>query len=941
MHFTPRNDRIRVLLIEDDEDDYLLTKSLLSEIKGQSYDVHWSKNYPTGLAAAIRNEHDVCLVDYRLGAHDGIELMRNAVERGCTLPIILLTGQGEHEIDLQAMNAGASDYLVKRGLEAGLLERSIRYAIGRHRAAAQAAADQTRLAGFGATVGLALTRRDSLQSILQRCCGAMREYLDVDLARIWTYDTEHKALELQASAGEVDDLSRADTYQPNVALDLKLMAKGHPVFIKQLVGDGRLEDKNWAIRERFVSAAFSPLVLEERLVGVMAIFSRSPVAETIVQEMSSVTNGIALYIERKRSEQALGASEVKYRTVIENVEEVIFQLDDGGCWTFLNPAWTRITGFSVEEALGRPFAEFVHPEDRAEHRERMLEVIGYSTSFYRGEVRYLTRNGNYRWVQVYAHPTLNGESHSSGTSGTISDITERKRAEAETQKLAAFTRCNPDPVMELDAKGKLTYANDAARKMAESLGVRDIAAILPPNAADIAIESLATRQNKLHCEIMLDGQTLTWSFFPILPSKVVHCYGANITDRLNLETQFRHAQKLESIGQLAAGVAHDFNNILTIIQGHSDRLIAQCEGEPFLVDSLTQVSTAATRASSLTRQLLVFSRKQVMQPRVLDLNGVLGNLTKMLHRLLGEDIALESSCEPKLPPIEGDTGMIEQIIMNLVVNSRDAMPRGGGLTISTKSVEVDEAYMQHCSEARPGRFVCLSVRDTGCGMSKQTLDRIFEPFFTTKDVGKGTGLGLATVYGIVKQHQGWVEVTSELKVGTTFRVFLPVSLKPLDSMLECPASPKHVRGGRETILLVEDEPVLRELASAILKDYDYEVLEAAHGEDALRVWNERDGRVDLLLTDMVMPGGMTGRDLAEQLRARKPELKVIFTSGYSVDVMQQDMHLPDTLFLQKPYPPPMLAQAVRTSLDRKHSAAGARPEAHQGRPPLAVAGTRA
>src|SRR5215212_525850 len=186
MHFTPRNGRIRVLLIEDDEDDYLLTKSLLSEIKGQSYDVHWSRNYPTGLAAAIRNEHDVCLVDYRLGAHDGIELMRSAVERGCTLPIILLTGQGEHEIDLQAMKAGASDYLIKRGLEAGLLERSIRYAIGRHRAAAQAAADQTRLAGFGATVGLALTRRDSLQSILQRCCGAMREYLDVDLARIWT-----------------------------------------------------------------------------------------------------------------------------------------------------------------------------------------------------------------------------------------------------------------------------------------------------------------------------------------------------------------------------------------------------------------------------------------------------------------------------------------------------------------------------------------------------------------------------------------------------------------------------------------------------------------------------------------------------------------------------------------------------------------------------------
>jgi len=916
MRFSSSNDRIRVLLIEDDEDDYLLTKSLLSEMRGQSYDLEWAKNYDSGLSAAIRNEHDVCLVDYRLGAHDGIELMRTAVERGCTLPIILLTGQGEHEIDLQAMKAGASDYLVKRGLEAGLLERSIRYAVGRYRAAAQAAEDQARLASFGATVGLALTRRDSLTSILQQCCGAMAEYLKVELAGVWRWDAAHNTLELQASAGAINDANRADTYQPKVALDLESLAKGRPVFIKQLRAHPRLQDLPWAVRERLVAAAFCPLVLEERLIGVMSIFSRSALPETIVQEMSSVANGIALCIERKRSEQALGASEVKYQTVVENLEEVIFQIDKDGHWTFLNPAWRRITGFNIEETLGHHFAEFVHPEDQAEHRERMLEVLRHHTSYYRGEVRYTRRDGTYRWVQIYAHPTLNGDARLFGMSGTISDVTERKRAEAETNKLAAFTRHNPDPVMELDEKGNLTYSNDAAHKLAQSLDLADVSAILPPNAAAIAIESLATGQNKLHYEMMLRGQTLTWSFFPIAASKVVHCYGANITDRLNLEAQLRHAQKLESIGQLAAGVAHDFNNILTIIQGHADRLIGHCEGQSFLVDSLNQVSAAATRASSLTRQLLVFSRKQVMQPRVLDLNAVLGNLTKMLHRLLGEDIALESSYEGNLPPIEGDTGMIEQVIMNLAVNSRDAMPRGGGLSIATAVVDVDESYAQHCSESRPGRYVCLSVSDTGSGMSKQTLGRIFEPFFTTKDVGKGTGLGLATVYGIVKQHQGWIEVDSEINIGTTFRIFFPISTKPLDSMIDRPASPKHVRGGRETILLVEDEPVLRELASAILKDYDYEVLEASFGEEALRIWNERDGQVDLLFTDMVMPGGMTGRELAENLRARRAELKVIFTSGYSVDVMEQDIRLSNTIFLQKPYAPPMLAQIVRTSLDR-------------------------
>ena len=921
MRSTRGNDQVRVLLIEDDEDDYLLTKSLLSEIRGQSYELEWAKNYSSGLSAALRNEHDVCLVDYRLGAHDGIELMRTAVEGGCSLPIILLTGQGEHEIDLQAMKAGASDYLVKRGLEAGLLERSIRYAVGRYRAATEAADDQARLASFGATVGLALTRRDSLGAILQQCCGAMAEYLKVESAGIWSWDAVHKTLDLQASAGAINDANRADTYQQKVSLDLESLAKGRPIFIKQLRGDARLLDSAWAVRERLVAAAFCPLVLEERLIGVMSIFSRSHLSETIVQEMSSVANGIALCIERKRSEQALGASEVKYQTVVENLEEVIFQLDKDGHWTFLNPAWKRITGFTAEETLGRHFTEFVHPDDHVEHRDKLLEVIRHKTSFCRGEVRYLTRDGNYRWVQIYAHPTLNGDARLFGTSGTISDITERKRAEAETNKLAAFTRHNPDPVMELDAKGNLTYSNDAAHKLAQGLHLADVSAILPANAAAIAIESLATGQNKLHQEMMLGGQTLTWSFFPIASSKVVHCYGANITDRLNLEAQLRHAQKLESIGQLAAGVAHDFNNILTIIQGHADRLIGHCEGQPFLVDSLNQVSAAATRASSLTRQLLVFSRKQVMQPRVLDLNAVLGNLTKMLHRLLGEDIALESSHAENLPPIEGDTGMIEQVIMNLAVNSRDAMPRGGGLSIATTVVNVDESYTYHCSEARPGQYVCLSVSDTGSGMSKQTLGRIFEPFFTTKDVGKGTGLGLATVYGIVKQHQGWIEVDSELNVGTTFRIFFPIALKPLDSMIGRPTSQK-IRGGRETILLVEDEPVLRELASAILKDYDYEVLEASFGEEALKIWNDRDGRVDLLFTDMVMPGGMTGRELAENLRARRAELKVIFTSGYSVDVMEQDICLADTIFLQKPYAPPMLAQIVRTSLDRPVSTNG-------------------
>ena len=518
-------------------------------------------------------------------------------------------------------------------------------------------------------------------------------------------------------------------------------------------------------------------------------------------------------------------------------------------------------------------------------------------------------------MEVYAQPIFNGQDGVAGVSGTLSDITDRKRAEAEIQKLAAFPRFNPDPVMELAADGTLTYLNNAAREMALQLGVPQSEAILPRNAAAIAQECLRLGLSKLSQQIQINGRTVAWSFFPIIASQVVHCYGADITERLNLETQLRHSQKLESIGQLAAGVAHDFNNILTIIQGHSDRLIESCVDRSDLVEPLKLVSGAARRASSLTQQLLMFSRKQKLQPKVLDLNKIIANVGKMLERILGEHITLETRCGTGIPAIEADAGMIDQIIMNLSVNARDAMPKGGTLLISTTVACVDEFYVQLHADAHPGQFVRLSITDNGAGMSRETISRIFEPFFTTKEVGKGTGLGLATVYGIVKQHNGWVEVDSELGIGTTFNIFLPVTSKSFDTGFERAPQRPAIKGGNETILVVEDEPLLRELARIILKDYQYQVLEAGNGVEALKVWEEHQGNIDLLLTDMVMPEGMTGRELAEELKKRKPGLKVIYTSGYSADVMGGELSLDETRFLQKPYAPPLLASTVRECLD--------------------------
>jgi PAS domain S-box-containing protein len=907
---------IRVLLVEDDEDDYILTQDLLSELKGERFVLDWVKTYEVGLASMCKNQHDVVLVDYRLGAKNGIELLRAALDRGCQAPVILLTGSGQHQVDVEAMQAGAADYLVKVDLQAHGLERSIRYAIQRKRAAALAAFEQARLAAFGAEVGLAVTGRDSLDTILQHCAKAMSQYLSASLAQISTFDVRKGQFEPRAWAGSLLEHNRLPPEKLIVQLELAPLKEGKPVLIKHLLIDDRVSDKEWVKRERLVSYAAYPLVLEEKLVGLMAVFSHQLLTDQIHQEMASVANGISLCIERKRSEQALDASEVKYRTVVENIQEVIFQMDEFGHWTFLNPAWSAVTGFEVASTVGTFFIEYLHEEDRERNRHIFLQLVQRRLDYCRYETRFLTKEGKVRWVEVYAQLTLNADGSVLGTSGSLTDITERKLAESAIQKLAAFPRVNPNPVLEFAGDGTLTYSNDAARELATSLGRDDLLSILPPNPGEIATECLLKGQKRLREEVCIQGRTISWSFFPVVSNQVVHCYGADITDVLNLEAQFRHAQKLESVGQLAAGVAHDFNNILTVIQGYSECLLAKAHpnGGPD-TGALKQISDAARRAATLTRQLLMFSRKQVIQTKLLDLNAVLQNLANMLLRLLGEDIKLEADYGSNMPRIEADTGMLEQVVMNLAVNSRDAMPKGGKLLIATSCVEIDTSYAAQHPDSRAGSFVCLSVTDTGCGMDRKTLERIFEPFFSTKEVGKGTGLGLATVYGIVKQHEGWVEVTSEVGVGTTFKIYFPAVQKPDPLAGEVSAAPEPVRGGKETILVVEDEPVLRELVSTVLKEYDYRVLEAGAGAEALRIWDEYDGQVDLLLTDMVMPEGMTGRELAAQLKKRKPELKVVYSSGYSPDIMDRDFGHSDTVFLSKPYLPPQLARTVRQCLD--------------------------
>ncbi len=905
----PRN--FRVLIVEDDEEDFMLTRDLLKDIQGCAYTIEWAQTFEEGLSAMQKNHQDICLVDFRLGAHDGVELLQAARASGAEAPVILVTGAGHADADHAAMKAGAADYLVKGQIEAQTLERTIRYAIERKRAASLAAFEQARLAAFGAQVGLVLTCRATLPVILENCAGAMAQYLNAALAQVWIYDSEEKALVLSASAGPkaTAALSGAGS------LTLETLLSGQTLFILDLAADRRLGSPAWAKSEDLVSFAAYPLMLEGRLVGCMSLYGSEPLAETVLQELGSVANGIALCIQRKQAEVALDASENRYRSVVASIKEVVFQISEFGYWAFLNPAWTEITGFEVADSLGKSFLDYFHLDDRSRVRALFVKLVNGDVEHCSFEARLLTRQSEPRWAELYLRLSRDETGLVLGTSGSLTDITERKQAAVQVQKLAAFPRVNPNPVLEFTAAAELSYTNDAAVELARSLGKAQILEILPNGVAEIVKDSLARGAKRLGELVVINDRTISWSFFPVADNHVVHCYGNEITEMLSLETQYRHAQKLESVGQMAAGIAHDYNNVLTIIQGYADCLLVKVNGDESMSNPLKQISGAARRATVLTRKLLTFSRKQVIQARPLNLNAVLADFGKMLPRLLGEDIVLKTNYAEKLPAIKADDGMIEQVVMNLAVNARDAMPKGGCLTVTTTVTEIRADYVSHRPEARMGSFVTLCVQDTGCGMDAKTLARIFEPFFSTKEVGRGTGLGLATVYGIAKQHQGWVEVTSEVGKGTTFRVYFPALNTVVVDTDDQTESLKIARGGRETILLVEDEPLLRELVAKVLKEYDYRVLEAETGVEALKVWEANQGKVDLLLTDMVMPGGVGGAELAQQLRQRKSDLRVIYSSGYSTEVGGKSLSENDLTFLAKPYRPPQLAQRVRKSLD--------------------------
>lgn len=640
--------------------------------------------------------------------------------------------------------------------------------------------------------------------------------------------------------------------------------------------------------------------------------------------------------ERKKAEEALRASEHQYAGLVNNIDGIVWESDLAeGRMTFVSYQAQRILGYPVDQWLAdQGFWEaHIHPDDQA-------QVVAHSLSYtQRGlehdfEYRMIAADGRVVWIHDFIS-VVTEAGKPVKLRGVMVDVTDRKMAEAELRKREEHFRMlienASDLITVIDNAGVLRFQSPSAVRMLgyrpeEMIGHSTFEYLHPEDAARIgpAIErAVANPGLPVSFEYRFRHQDGSWRYIQSVgrsipgeaPEGFIIVNSRDATETRKLEEQFRQSQKMEAIGQLAGGVAHDLNNILTVIHMQLDLLK---HGDPLTapqLESVVDIEKASRRAADLTRQLLMFSRRQAAMKGDLDLNSVVTNITKMLQRIVGEDVGMHISYAPQPLPVHADSGMLDQVLLNLAVNSRDAMPNGGRLVIETSVAVFDEFAASQRPQARPGRFACLTVSDTGKGISPEVLPRIYEPFFTTKDIGKGTGLGLATVFGIVQQHQGWINVYSELDKGTTFRMYLPLQSSATENLAEAGGA-SELRGGNETILLVEDEQSLRVLVRNVLTRLGYRVLEATTGLTALEVWKEHQQDIKLLLTDLVMPDGMTGKALAEQLVAQSASLKVIYTSGYSREIAGKDFPLQDGVnFLSKPFQAAKLAQTVRANLD--------------------------
>jgi PAS domain S-box-containing protein len=700
------------------------------------------------------------------------------------------------------------------------------------------------------------------------------------------------------------------------------------------------------------SMMFLPLISKDQVIGILSIQATRPkayaprdlrLAERVGNQIAGAVANALLFTQLKRAEEAMRESEEKFRDLYDHAPVGYHEYDKEGRITKVNRTDLEMLGYTAEELIGQPIwklnvgAEIV--------REQVLaKLTGTLPPGQNLERIYRKKDGTIFPVLIQDRLTLDEKGRIAGIRCTIQDITEHKRSEEalreSEERYRTILENIEDGYYEVDLPGHFTFFNDSLCRMLgysrdELTGMGNDRYTDEENRKKLfqafnSVYRTGAPVKGFDWEVIRkDGRKVYGEVsVSLIRSSTGEPIGfrgiaRDITERkraekemATLQEQLTQSQKMEAVGRLAGGIAHDFNNLLTVIKGYTQLSLLDLNQDSPLWENIQEIQKATERATNLTRQLLAFSRRQILDPKVLDLNSLLRDTENMLRRMIGEDIELVTRLSEGLGRVKIDPGQFEQVILNLAVNARDAMPSGGKFTIETANVQSDEGYALTHLGLAPGNYVRLSVSDTGVGMSREVQEKAFDPFFTTKEKGKGTGLGLSTVHGIVTQSGGKIWVYSEPGHGTTFKIYFPKVEGELDSLggkNETEASPR----GSETVLLVEDEPSVRDLAYRLLKQQGYRVLEAAHGEEALRLAQETaEEKIHLLLTDVVLPQ-MSGKELADQLKISRPDLKVLFTSGYTdFAVLHHGVLNSGTHFLQKPFSLKTLSQKVREALDQ-------------------------
>ncbi len=1021
---------LRVLNVEDSERDASLLRRHLERV---GYELTFARvETPAAMRAALETrEWDIILADYTMPQFGALAALALLKETGLDIPFIVISGTVGEETAVEAMLAGANDYLMKDKLArlAPAVERELHEAANR-RARQQAEeslkASEAELRAIFASMSDRILVLDAegrhlkiaptnpalvyksageslgktLHEIFPKdkadfLFGYVRRALDEGRTQRLEYslpigggEVWHEGTVSPMTADSVVWIARDITERKRAEQQLRLQATALQAAANAIVITDERGIISWVnpaftalvgytleeisgrstriLKSGRHDAAFYKTLWETILSGQVfrgeminrrkdgSLYFEEQTITPVTDEAGAITHFVAIkqdVTERKRAEEErarlnsqIESQRQRLNNIVASVPGVVWE-----AWGEPDAAEQRINfvsdyvetmlGYTVEEWLSTPnfWLSIVYPEDR-EWTARAAAADFAEGKGSTLEFRWVAKDGRVLWVQSNSVVVADEEGRPAGVRGVTIDITERKKAEAALreaeEKYRSIFENAVEGIFQSTPEGRFIAVNPA---MARILGYASPEELLT-HRTDISAQhyvdenSRATLERMLaehgvvvgfECEVFRKDISRIWTVENIRAVRddggtLVYYEGSieDITERKTLEQQLRQSQKMEAVGQLAGGIAHDFNNLLTAITGYSELTMMRLQAEDPLLRNLEEIKKAGDRAAALTRQLLAFSRKQVLQPKVLDLNSVVSGLENMLRRLIGEDVDLRTVLKPELGSVKADPGQIEQVIMNLAVNARDAMPRGGKLTIETGNVFLDEEYARRHVAVSSGQYVMLAVSDTGTGMDEETQARIFEPFFTTKELGKGTGLGLSTVYGIVKQSGGSIWVYSEPGRGTTFKVYLPLVGEGGQEYRRRDEVEEAVRG-TETVLLAEDEEVVLRLAREVLETYGYRVLEAANGGAALLICERHEEPIHLLITDVVMPE-MSGRELADRLASLRPDMKVLYMSGYTDNaIVHQGVLDEEANFIQKPFAPRLLARKVREVLDEE------------------------